>query len=181
MVGRILRRSQGHARIERGQSLVEMTFGMLILIMIVAGVVDLGRAYFTFIALEDAAGEAALFMSAFPECPYDALVSGIPSDNDGTAGEDCDPPNNALWRAKFAGGTSGLINWTTGNVGWDITCYDDDGVTEIYCTDADPGDTVDIIITYDFTIVTPYVPSSGGTNPHIVLTGRATEIVVGAE
>ncbi len=51
---------------ERGQSMVEFAFSTLFLLILLAGVVDIGRAYFTFIALRDAAQEGASFGSAFP-------------------------------------------------------------------------------------------------------------------
>jgi len=47
---------------ERGQSLVEMSIGFIILTLIVMGILDLGRVYFLNLALEDAAGEAALYL-----------------------------------------------------------------------------------------------------------------------
>jgi len=48
---------------EGGQSLVEFVLTITFLTMLVAGVVDLGRAFFTYIALRDAAQEGAIFAS----------------------------------------------------------------------------------------------------------------------
>jgi Flp pilus assembly protein TadG len=48
---------------ERGQSLVEFTMSITFLVLLVAGVVDLGRAFFTYIALRDAAQEGAAYAS----------------------------------------------------------------------------------------------------------------------
>lgn len=48
---------------EHGQSLVEIAISITFLTMLVAGVVDLGRAFFTYIALRDAAQEGAAFAS----------------------------------------------------------------------------------------------------------------------
>ena len=53
-------------RLESGQSLVEVAFGMVILLVLLAGVLDLGRMYFTFVALEDSVGEAALYLAINP-------------------------------------------------------------------------------------------------------------------
>ena len=50
----------------QGQSLVEFAMSLLFLMVLLAGVVDIGRAYFTFIALRDAAQEGASYGSAFP-------------------------------------------------------------------------------------------------------------------
>lgn len=53
-------------RAERGQSLVEMAMSLLILLLLVGGVVDLGRAFFTFMALRDSVQEGALYASINP-------------------------------------------------------------------------------------------------------------------
>ena len=51
---------------ERGQSLVEMAMSLVILLLLVGGVVDFGRAFFTFMALRDAVQEGALYGSINP-------------------------------------------------------------------------------------------------------------------
>ncbi len=51
---------------ERGQSLVEMAIALVILLLLVGGIVDLGRAFFTFMALRDAVQEGALYGSVNP-------------------------------------------------------------------------------------------------------------------
>jgi len=51
---------------ESGQSLVELSIAMVLLLTIFAGVVDLGRIFFHFIEMRDAAEEAMIYGSAFP-------------------------------------------------------------------------------------------------------------------
>lgn len=51
---------------EQGQSLVELAMSLVFLLLLVAGAVDLGRAFFTFIALRDAAREGATYGSFHP-------------------------------------------------------------------------------------------------------------------
>ncbi|MCJ7658717.1 MAG: pilus assembly protein [Anaerolineales bacterium] len=51
---------------ERGQSLVEMAMSLVILLLLVGGIVDLGRAFFTFMALRDSVQEGALYGSINP-------------------------------------------------------------------------------------------------------------------
>ncbi len=51
---------------EAGQSLVELAISLLVLLLLLSGVVDLGRAFFAFMALRDAAQEGALFGSLYP-------------------------------------------------------------------------------------------------------------------
>lgn len=49
-----------------GQSFTELSVLILILILLVAGVADFGRAYFTFVQMRDAAQEGASFGSYSP-------------------------------------------------------------------------------------------------------------------
>lgn len=53
-------------RRERGQSMVELALSFIILLALLAGVVDLGRAFFTFMTMRDAAQEGAAYGSLFP-------------------------------------------------------------------------------------------------------------------
>jgi Flp pilus assembly protein TadG len=57
---------QKTARNEKGQSLVEFAFSIVVLLLLVAGVVDLGRALYTYMGLRDAAQEGALYGSTNP-------------------------------------------------------------------------------------------------------------------
>lgn len=57
---------------EKGQSLVEFAISLVMLVVLVSGIVDLGRALFTIITLNDAAKEGATYGSI---CPTD--VNGI--------------------------------------------------------------------------------------------------------
>ena len=51
---------------ERGQSLVEMALAMIFLVWLIAVIIDMGSALFTWIALRDAAQEGALYGSINP-------------------------------------------------------------------------------------------------------------------
>jgi Flp pilus assembly protein TadG len=51
---------------ESGQSLVEMAVALVILLLLVGGVVDIGRAYFTYMAMRDSVQEGALYGSINP-------------------------------------------------------------------------------------------------------------------
>jgi len=53
-------------RSERGQSLVELAITLVAILILLAGIVDLGRAFFAYMSLRDAAQEAALFGSLNP-------------------------------------------------------------------------------------------------------------------
>jgi len=66
MVHRLLM-SQAWIEDQRGQGLVELALVGLALALILAGVLDLGRAYFAYIAMADAAAEGAAYGAAFPD------------------------------------------------------------------------------------------------------------------
>ena len=51
---------------EQGQSLVELAVSLTILLMLLAGTIDFGRAFFTWVTLRDAAQEGAAYASIDP-------------------------------------------------------------------------------------------------------------------
>lgn len=53
-------------RSEKGQSLAEMTMVTILLLILIAGIVDLGRAFFHYMALRDAVQEGAVYASINP-------------------------------------------------------------------------------------------------------------------
>ena len=54
------------ARKEQGQSLVELALSLTLLLLLLGGAIDLGRMFFTYIALRDAAQEGAIYGSYCP-------------------------------------------------------------------------------------------------------------------
>ncbi len=54
------------SRVTRGQSLVELGLTLVLILTLLAGAVDLGTAFFDYIALRDAAQEGALYGSINP-------------------------------------------------------------------------------------------------------------------
>lgn len=85
MLGRILRHGAPHeGRHQRGQSLTEFALVLPVLLIILGGVLDLGRLYYAYVAVTDVAGEGASYAAAFLpssdgacaepaslSCPYD--------------------------------------------------------------------------------------------------------------
>jgi len=51
---------------EQGQSLIELAISFIVLMVLLAGVVDLGRAFFTYMTMRDAAQEGAAYGSLYP-------------------------------------------------------------------------------------------------------------------
>lgn len=52
---------------EKAQSLVELAIGLTILLLLVSGIFDVGRAIFTQFALQDAAEEGLVFGVGYPD------------------------------------------------------------------------------------------------------------------
>ena len=57
------KRNQVKIRSERGQSMAEFAISLVILLTLLAGVVDLGRMFFAYIIIRDAAQEGAVYGS----------------------------------------------------------------------------------------------------------------------
>lgn len=53
-------------RKQRGQSLVEMALSMIVILMLLAGAINFGIGFFSFVAIRDAAQEGALFGAIAP-------------------------------------------------------------------------------------------------------------------
>src|SRR5512134_3645510 len=60
------KKTKSGKKFEKAQSLTEMALSMVVLLLLVGGVVDLGRAFFTYMALRDAVQEGALYGSINP-------------------------------------------------------------------------------------------------------------------
>lgn len=61
-----MKKTINHQRPERGQSMVEFALVITILMILLAGVIDMGRAFFTYMAMRDAAQEGAAYGSLNP-------------------------------------------------------------------------------------------------------------------
>ena len=125
----------GRADKERGQSLVEMAILMVLLLVIMGGVLDLGRMYFTYLALQNAAGEGASYGAINPEWV------------DST---DNDDPNNITYRVQNES-TGNLIDWSQTTV-----------VVETNTILG--GQPITVTVSYDYEIITPMMQAITGDN-----------------
>jgi Flp pilus assembly protein TadG len=62
---------------ERGQSFVEASIGIVVLVIILGGLFDVGRAFLILTAVESATGEGALYGASHPECLTSDYASSI--------------------------------------------------------------------------------------------------------
>lgn len=140
---------------ERGQSLVELAISIVVLLMLLAGAVEFGIAFFRLVQLRDAAQEGALYGSINPTDP-----GGIES----RARNSSTSPLNLT---NPCGGTNGVC------------------VSIEYLPDWCPGDGVRVTMSYSHRIFMPFVAAAIGrpTIPlsaqvtHTILTSADTTCV----
>lgn len=138
-------------RWESGQSLVEMTLGLMFFLVVLLGVLDLGRLYFIYIAMEDGANEAALYLALNASCP------------EPDAGE-CADPNNARYRAAHA--SSQFIDFS-----WDQVTINHEFLPATETTEA----MVRVSLTYPFRLLAPIITEIVGSDA-FVLRAEATHV-----
>jgi hypothetical protein len=114
----------------RGQSLVELSLSLVPILMIMSGLLDLGRMYFVYDAIADAAGEGALFLSVNPKC-FSPGVSG------------CSDPNNVQYRMQAAGGRLVELHNSTVRIEYI------NGINCVYYAEVAPGGTMPNTLTLD--------------------------------
>ena len=160
--------------LERGQSFTEMALGFVFFLFFVMGMLDLGRLYFQFVALEDAAGEAALYLALNADCPgppYDVACSKISyEDAEGNTINNCPPkcgnPNNARSRASNA---SNLIDFTKDGAEIDFVRLPATSTRE---------DMVEVTLKYPFELLTPVIADIVGDD-RVVLETSASQVLLG--
>lgn len=160
----VTKNGQEKMRGQRSQSMVEFALSLMALLILTSGLLDLGRAYFMYTAVADAAGEGALFLSTKPTC-YKTGVG---------PGTTCSNPNNVQYRMQQAGGQ--LVDMSTATV---TICYEvlasatsslgshcttgtgalpDISPAYNYVASTDDTDVV-VNVNYPFTLLTPVISS----------------------
>ncbi len=135
-----------------GQSLTEFALTMVVLLILLMGALDIGRMYFTFLAIQNAAGEGALYAAINPRCIH------------ASDGADCADPNNAAHRATHES-PAGLVAWTRVTIAAEPP------------TPLVEGAPIAIVVHYEYDILTPFirplVPSG-----KLRLTARAVQNII---
>ena len=140
-----------YKRKERGQSLVEFVLILPVLLIILAGMLDLGRLYFAYVAVTDAAAEGAAYAAIHPE--YTAIP---PEDED----------NEIVNRAQAASG--GLVE------------IDRSLVLAPPPPTVASGEPVTVTVSYTFTLATPFI-SAMVPDGVLMLRAVATEVILAGE
>jgi hypothetical protein len=147
-------------RQRRGQSLVELAIILPVLLLLTAGAIDLGRAFFGAINLENAVKEGAFFGARQPECSTDAVT-------------DCDDPANVEARVETE--LHGIDPSS-----FQVKCFDP-GTTNFTgtgksLTDCEDGDVYYVRAQIPFSLITPIIGNLVGSN--ITLTSDASAVVL---
>jgi Flp pilus assembly protein TadG len=123
---------------ERGQSLVELSVSLLVLLYLLSGAVEFGLAFFQFVQLRDAAQEGALFGSMGPTTPIETRVRGASS--------------------------SPIDLADTSKVQVLITAKDKDSGNSKPVSAACEGDGLEVQVSYNHVIFMPFIPKLIGKN-----------------
>ena len=146
-------------RSARGQSFVEFALLLPVMLVLVLGTVDLGRAYFSSVALENAVKEGAFFGAREPECATTTAA--------------CADPHNVESRVEIELNGLTLQNFVAKCFAPGTTVFTGAGKALATCTD---GDLYYVASKTPFTLVTPLISSLvGGT---LTLSSSSTAVVV---
>jgi len=118
-----------------GQSLIELALVLPILVLIVAASVDIGRAFYAYVSMTNAAREGARFGAGYP--PYKT-----------------DYTSRIQARTQTELSSYG-ITVASGDI--TVTCTEYSDNSTISCSTADPGDRVVVQVNYPFELLTTAV------------------------
>lgn len=148
---------------ERGQSLVEMSLMMVILLTILSAVLDLGRGFYSYIAIQNAAGEGALYAAINPRCPHATSVA---------TGFTCTNPNNVDYRAKNESPAGGLID--TARLA--VAVFYADGTSDYSAVNTLEGHPIRVQVQYRFRLIGPF--SAVFPNGELIFTANAVQNIL---
>jgi hypothetical protein len=140
---------------ESGQALVESALVFIVVLLLLAGLVEFGWAFFHYLALQDAAGEGAAYGTLFSTWHYDPGDPRCVSDP-AFCNED---PNNITYRVRNES-QSEIIDWGSSDV----------DIQALFFT---PGNYITVTAIYTHTLITPLLTT---WVPDGTITLRATAV-----
>jgi hypothetical protein len=163
--------AQDRRRGARGQSLVELAISITVMVLLLSGAVAFGMAYFSYVALRDAAQEGALYGS-FNPC-VDLNGNSI-CDTSGTP----EPVNLPGIRTRIRASSTSPINFSSTSVIPDAYILAV-ATTGNACEGALSGvsNAVRVTVEYDYPIFVPLVGAIIGSQ-HIHLTAVVTDTIL---
>jgi TadE-like protein len=143
----------------RGQSLLELAFSFVVLVMLMSGIVDLGRAFFVKMAMDSMLGEGGQWAAAFPGC--------IPTANNATDAPQVPP--------ECKGSNSIVGRMINESPDLDRARMVSMSVTPV---NAQPVDVILLKLTYELPTLTPVIQVLFGKS--LTLTAEIREVVRGS-
>src|SRR5919109_4031112 len=121
----------------RGQSLVEFALVLPILLVVFAAAADFGRAFYAYVAIENAVKEGAVYGARNPLCATPTTA--------------CIDPNNVQWRVR---NETRVINQDGTQLSPSIECQDAaTGVAHADLRDCEAGDRYVVRLSYQFNMI----------------------------
>jgi uncharacterized repeat protein (TIGR01451 family) len=155
----------------RGQSLAEFALITPLLLVLFAAAGDLGRAFYGYVAIENAAKEGAFFGSRQPICDDSSAVG-------------CTDPNNVVWRVQNE--LSGIRNPNGTAITPTSECViGGTNTVRSNVKDCVEGDTYRVTVVYPFRLITPILGNLFGSGPTLrsqavaVVTNQAVDLSPG--
>lgn len=121
--------------------MVELALVVPVLLLVFAAAADLGRAFYAYVAIENAAKEGAMFGAQSPLC-----------DDNSAAG--CGGANNVVFRVQNELNANGVTQDGTPLVPT-VRCLNPGGTPHAALVDCAEGDTYEVSLAYDFRLLTP--------------------------
>ncbi len=137
--------------------MVEFVLVLPIMLILLAAAIDLGRLFYAFVAVENAAKEGAFYGARSPLCSSSANAS-------------CADPNNVVWHVENEAPNIGHQFSTT------VACRTPAGALVQPINDCLDGYTYQVTVTYPFQLITPILGSIVNKNLTLGSTSQATVI-----
>ena len=144
----------------RGQGLVEFALVLPILLVVFAAAADFGRAFYAYVAIENAVKEGAVYGARNPLCATPTTA--------------CIDPNNVQWRVR---NETKVINQDGTQLNPTIECQDGTtGVAHADLRDCTAGDRYVVRLSYQFNMITPILGAMLGNS--VTLSSQSTATVL---
>lgn len=137
--------------------MVEFALILPIMLVLLAAAIDLGRLFYAYIAVENAAKEGAFFGARNPLC-------------DDGVNSNCGDPNNVIWHVRNEAPNIGPALATT------VACRDTAGLLVQPINNCLDGYKYQVTVTYPFTLITPILAPIFGSGMTLHAESQATVI-----
>lgn len=143
------RKNNAHQHKEQGQSLTEFAISLVVILLLLAGVVDIGRAFFAYIIIRDAAQEGAVYGAIHAD---HSDIENLVRERVETAFTDPDSPGTSPIDINDLIVTTTVVGDPCAGEHQDVTDHDEDGDTTEFITNA-----IMVKVDYKLPITMPFL------------------------